>query len=82
MDPTSILERRPRHAVRLTATVRVADGACLRAPVSDLSLNGCCLGIELPIGEGLELELPELEKLRGQVRWSVNGRSGIRFAAA
>jgi hypothetical protein len=79
MDPTTFLDRRPRLAVRLTATIRRADGARLPVPVSDVSPDGCCVGAEFGIGEWQALELPELGEVRSQVRWSVNGRSGLRF---
>ena len=82
MDPATILERRPRYPVRLTASLQRSNGQRLRVPVSDLSLDGCCVEAELVIGEWLALELPELGQLQGQVRWSVNERSGLRFAAA
>ena len=81
MDTLSNLKRRPRYAVRLTATIRVS-GARLFASVSDLSIDGCCLGTELPIGKWVTVELQRLGELRAQVRWSVNGRSGVRFTAS
>ena len=82
MGPDTIFERRPRHAVRLTAMVRRADGCEQRAQVSDLSLDGCCLAAELPIGERLRIKLVRIGAFRGQVRWSIGGHSGVRFISA
>ena len=34
-------QRRPRHAVRLTAQIMRDDESCLEADVTNLSLEGC-----------------------------------------
>ena len=79
MDPRDLLQRRPRRAVRITATVHRTSGAPAAAEVLDQSQQGCSAVIDLPIGEWLEVELTGAGRRRAQVRWSFGGRSGLLF---
>ena len=72
-------QRRPRHAVRLTAQIMRNDESCLEADVTNLSLEGCGIAGWYVIGERLTLDIPRIGKLRGQVRWAMLGRAGVRF---
>ncbi|WP_338501215.1 PilZ domain-containing protein [Sphingomonas kaistensis] len=72
-------ERRHRHDVELLAEVHYPDGHTSGASVSNLSLDGCRLTGWFRIGDYLELTLPRIGRVRGQVRWAVGGEAGIRF---
>lgn len=72
-------ERRLRHACELTADVHYPDGHSSNTTVSNLSLEGCRLTGWFRIGDHLELTIPRIGRVRGQVRWAVGGEAGIRF---
>lgn len=72
-------ERRHRHSVELEAEVRYVGGHSSKAMVSDLSLEGCRIKGWFRIGEPLELTIPGIGMVRGQVRWAIGGEAGIRF---
>ena len=71
--------RRLRHDVELDADVHYPDGHSSKARVSNLSLDGCRLTGWFRIGDHLELTIPKIGRVRGQVRWAVGGHAGIRF---
>lgn len=71
--------RRARHLVALDAEVTCEAGHVVGSLVSDLSLEGCCVTGTYRIGEWLEVRMPRIGSLRGQVRWSMGKRSGLRF---
>jgi len=75
-------ERRHRHDVELSAEVHYPDGHTSQAAVSNLSLDGCRLTGWFRIGDRLELTIPKIGRVRGQVRWAVGGHAGIRFERA
>lgn len=75
-------ERGQRHNVQLEAAVVQADGSTVTTIVNDLSLKGCRVTGGYGIGDRLTLDLPGIGKVEGKVRWSVNGRAGIRFDSA
>ena len=72
-------ERRLRHAVELEAEVHYPDGHAKKAVISNLSLDGCRLQGWYRIGDVLELTIPKIGRVRGQVRWALGGSAGIRF---
>jgi hypothetical protein len=72
-------ERLPRQRVRLVARVEREHGPAQEAELTDLSLEGCCLTGWFLIGERVTVDFPPVGKLRGQVRWAVLGRAGVRF---
>lgn len=72
-------ERRQRHRVQLEAEIVHADGSTVATIVSDLSLEGCRVTGYYQIGDMLQLHIPRIGRIRGQVRWAMNGRAGIRF---
>ncbi|NJC05289.1 hypothetical protein GGQ97_001082 [Sphingomonas kaistensis] len=74
--------RRLRHEVELDADVHYPDGHCSKAKVSNLSLDGCRLSGWFRIGDYLELTIPRIGRVRGQVRWAVGGQAGVRFERA
>lgn len=61
------------------------DGSVVAVTMSDLSRDGCRLdfdGETLRIGEWVNLEAAGHSVMRAQVRWSLLGSAGVRFAAA
>ena len=75
-------ERRQRHAVRLEASVTKTGGGTVASNVTDLSLDGCCLGGNFKIGELLQLKIPRIGVHSAEVRWAYMGRAGVRFVHA
>ena len=71
--------RRLRHPVEITATIHYAHGHESTALVSDLSLDGCRLKGWFVIGEFLDLTIPKIGRVRGQIRWAIGGEAGVRF---
>jgi hypothetical protein len=74
--------RRHRHDVEITAEVHYPDGHSREVLVSNLSLDGCCVHGWFRIGDMLELTMPKIGRVRGQVRWALAGKAGIRFMPA
>jgi hypothetical protein len=68
-----------RHPVSLTGQVKRASGEVREVPVSDLSIDGCCVRGFYRIGEPLQVQLPKIGWLGAQVRWAMMGRAGLRF---
>ena len=79
LDRTDWAERNDRVAVRLVASVERPSGARENCSVRDLSLEGCRLIGDYGVGDRISVEIEQLGKLRGQVRWSVLGSAGVRF---
>ena len=75
-------ERRLRHEVELVGEVHYPDGHRTEAMISNLSLDGCRLQGWYRIGDVLELTIPRIGRVRGQVRWALGGNAGIRFLPA
>ena len=71
--------RQQRHKVDLEAAIVETDGSTRPITVSDLSLEGCKVTAWLRIGDEVTLRLPRVGLVRGQVRWALSGRAGIRF---
>jgi hypothetical protein len=72
-------DRRQRHRVQLEAELIQTDGSRAKTIVSDLSLEGCRVAGWFRIGDTVHLKLPRIGEVRGQVRWAMNGRAGVRF---
>ena len=79
MDMDDLPERRLRHRVQLEADVVQPDGSAAQTIVSDLSLDGCKVAGWYRIGDIVQLRIPKIGLVRGQVRWAINGRAGLRF---
>ena len=75
-------ERRHRHDVEIKAEVHYPDGYQRQVVISNLSLDGCRIHGWFRIGEMLELTIPKIGRVRGQVRWALAGEAGIRFLAS
>lgn len=61
------------------------DGSVVQVTMSDVSRDGCRLDYEgdtLNIGEWVNLEAEGHSTMRGQIRWSLLGSAGVRFAKA
>jgi hypothetical protein len=68
--------------VKLEAEIHYPDGHQSNASVTNLSLEGCQVQSWFRIGDMLELTLPRIGRVQGQVRWAVGGKAGIRFLPA
>jgi hypothetical protein len=75
-------ERRHRHEVEITAEVRYPDGHQRDGLISNLSLDGCQIHGWFRIGDTVDLTIPKIGRVRGQVRWALAGKAGIRFLPA
>jgi hypothetical protein len=71
--------RRHRHDVDLEVQVRYGGGHVSRALINNLSLDGCRIIGWFRIGEQLNLSIPGIGLVHGQVRWAIGGEAGIRF---
>jgi hypothetical protein len=71
-----------RHEVELVAEVHYPEGHRTEAMISNLSLDGCRIQGWYRIGDVLELTIPKVGRVRGQVRWAIGGKAGIRFLPA
>jgi hypothetical protein len=65
--------------VQLEVELIQTDGSITRTIVSDLSLDGCRIAGWFRIGDTVHLKIPRIGEVRGQVRWAMNGRAGLRF---
>ena len=81
-DSDDVRARRFRHEVELDAEVHYPDGHTSKARLTNLSLEGCRLAGWFRIGDRLEFTIPNIGRVRGQVRWAVGGHAGIRFIAS
>jgi hypothetical protein len=72
-------DRRQRHKVQLEAELIQGDGSTSMTIVSDLSLEGCRVAGWFRIGDTVRLRIPRIGEVRGQVRWAMGGRAGVRF---
>ena len=70
-----------RHEVELEAEVHYPDGHSSKTRLSNLSLDGCQLTGWFRVGDRLEVTIPRIGRVRGEVRWAVGGKAGIRFIA-
>jgi hypothetical protein len=69
-----------RRPVELEGVIERDEGATWIALVTDLSLDGCGVEAALRIGEFVFISIPQVGRLRAQVRWCLMGKSGLRFA--
>ena len=78
IDARRVPRRREGQSAVLTA-----NGADHRVRVMDLSEQGAMIegGATLGPGTYVSLQLLDREPLQGQVRWSQDGRIGLRFNA-
>lgn len=74
--------REPRRPLAQRATLSIA-GKDHQVPLLDISPSGAMVGFERPLeaGETVLIHVLDREPLRGQVRWSREGRVGIGFDA-
>jgi len=74
-------ERGQRRPVRLLAAARWADGTAATVELSNMSYGGCQLRSkhDFEKGETVYLMIPDLGKVRAQIRWVKDGRAGARF---
>jgi hypothetical protein len=79
MSSSDWADRRLRHKVQLEAEIIDGEGASRGTIVSDLSLDGCRIVGWFRIGELIDLQIPRIGRVQGQVRWAMNGQAGIRF---
>src|SRR5688500_7001339 len=72
-------QRRARHNVRLDAMATRADGTQVRAIVTDLSFDGCCMIGRFRAGERLIMSIAGIGIVTADVRWAAMSRAGARF---
>lgn len=75
-------ERRYRHDVEIMGEVHYPDGHGREVAIANLSLDGCRMKGWFRIGDVLELTIPRIGRVRGQVRWAIGGEAGVRFMPA
>lgn len=78
--PRTWSTRAERRAVELRGFV-LADGLDADIAVSDLSYDGCQISCSesLERGDSLELRIIGRGGAKAEVRWTGNGRAGLRF---
>jgi hypothetical protein len=79
----NVPSRPPRHSL-IRKGVLSWRGGSLPVRLRNISAEGAMFesGQELKKGSKIELDLSEGVRLAGEVRWSHDGRTGIRFAEA
>lgn len=75
--------RHPRRPGGRGGAVLTAGGRDHRVRLIDLSDEGAMVAadLDLPAGTEVKLQILDREPLDGQVRWSRDGRIGLRFGA-
>lgn len=79
------ISRDDRTPTLLVGNALREDGSVVAVTMSDLSRDGCRLAFDsetLRIGEWVNLEADGQSLMRAQVRWSLLGSAGVRFAKA
>lgn len=79
MDNLHFRARAHRNVVNLAALLTRNNGGQQDVVVDDLSLDGCKINGNFSVGDKVQIKLPRIGTLTGQVRWSVFGRAGLRF---
>jgi hypothetical protein len=74
-----VLRSEERRVADLKGFVRLPDGTIAPAEFENVSPSGCCLRGDYRIGEILIATIPSIGTVEAQVRWSIGGRSGLRF---
>lgn len=72
-------DRRHRHDVEITGEVHYPDGHSRGVAIANLSLEGCRVKGWFRIGDMLDVSIPKIGRVRGQVRWAIGGEAGIQF---
>ena len=75
------IDREERRPVKVAATACLPDGGEVLIQLTDISYQGCQVETDrvLPIGSRITLTIPRLGEIAAQVRWSLQGRAGVRF---
>lgn len=68
-----------RKGVLLFGYVRANGQPVEPAEFEDVSSGGCCIRGEFGIGDIIAVTVPGVGTVEAQVRWSIGGRSGLRF---
>lgn len=71
-------DRQPEH---IQATVHLITGRKVPVTIVDKSQGGCTVSClhPLPVGEVVQLEIPACMPCIVNIRWSVDGKSGLAF---
>jgi hypothetical protein len=79
--PPELQDRQDRRPVQLRGYAILGDGRTLDVTVLDLSYDGCCLKVaeELNPREPVKLSVSGLALVEARVRWSRDGRAGLKF---
>jgi hypothetical protein len=73
--------RKDRHPVELDAVVRRDDGSRVPVKLTNFSEDGCRIESDhdFRIGEQLQIAIPDMGKVKAQVRWALPGSAGAKF---
>jgi hypothetical protein len=73
--------RKDRLPVSVDAVLHRADGSTCPVKLSDMSEEGCRIegDVHLEIAERLIIEIPQLGRLRAQIRWALMDSAGAKF---
>ena len=73
--------RKDRHPVSVDAVLHRAGGTSAPVKLTNLTDQGCRIEAEhdLRIGEHLEIAIPDVGKLKAQVRWALQDSAGAKF---
>ena len=80
-EPIDWSSREYRRRVSLIGSASRGDGLSVRVLVTNLSYAGCQLQSDkaLSRGEMIQLSLPNMGNMNGQVRWVSDVKCGVRF---
>ena len=77
------ISRADRNPVSLEGVVFLSEGRSFPVLVANLSRNGCEVQSDedLKIGDQIRLQSAAIGDVSASVRWSLQGRAGLRFLA-
>lgn len=80
-EPIDWSPRDHRRRVSLIGSASRGDGGTVRVLVTNLSYAGCQLQSDQALirGEMIQLRLPNMGDMNGQVRWVSDVKCGVRF---
>ena len=73
--------RKDRNPVSVDAVLHRAGGTSAPVKLTNLTDQGCRIEAkhDLRIGEHLEIAIPDVGKLKAQVRWALQDSAGAKF---
>ena len=73
--------RKDRHPVTVDAIVYRADDGQVAVTLADISDEGCRIesNEHFRIGEHVEIDIPDMGRMKAQIRWALPDSAGARF---